>query len=194
MSLGAPESSPDHGAWTAANGSQVTDAERAEAGSDRRGAARSWATVGGALALAALAIAAVVAVLVPSSLTDPSGIAGDVLATYPVDGPLDVRIGGGSDVQFDKITLAPNASEGWHAHNGYVLVAIASGTATFYDADDPTCTAKRLSAGQGIVEVPHHVHITRNEGPTPLVLWVASMTPHGTSADIDEPRPGNCPF
>jgi mannose-6-phosphate isomerase-like protein (cupin superfamily) len=73
-------------------------------------------------------------------------------------------------------------------------VSIASGTATFYDADDPSCTPKRFGQGEGIVEVPHHVHLTRNEGANPLVLFVASMTPTDKKTDIDEPRPGNCPF
>lgn len=155
---------------------------------------RSWFRIGAALAGGALLCATIVALVVPPSLTDPSGIGGGVLANYTLPAGVDIHTDGSTSVEFTKVTFAPGSTGGWHAHNGYLLVSVASGTATFYDADDPTCTPHRYSAGQGLVESPHHVHITRNEGSTPLVLYVASMTDRGKHMNIDEPRPGNCAF
>jgi quercetin dioxygenase-like cupin family protein len=91
-------------------------------------------------------------------------------------------------------TIAPGGNFGWHRHPGPSLVIVKSGTATFYLANDPTCTPHVVPAGSGFVDHGHDVHIVRNEGSVDLVTVVVSLVPAGFERRIDEPNPGNCAF
>jgi quercetin dioxygenase-like cupin family protein len=91
-------------------------------------------------------------------------------------------------------TIAPGGTFGWHSHPGPSLVIVKSGTATFYLADDPTCSPHVVPAGSGFVDQGHDVHVVRNEGTVDLVTVVVSLVPAGFARRIDEPSPGNCPF
>ena len=57
---------------------------------------------------------------------------------------------------------APGSSTGWHSHPGPVFITITEGQVTFYERDDPTCTPKVVSKGQGYVDTGKG-HIGRNE-------------------------------
>jgi quercetin dioxygenase-like cupin family protein len=111
-----------------------------------------------------------------------------------VAGPVHVAAAAHSQLQISRLTFPPGTGTGWHSHDGSVLVAVEKGTATFYDADDPACTPHRFKAGTGTAEMPGHVHITRNEGNTPLVLDVVFLVPSGGTPGTAHPRPGNCAF
>ena len=90
--------------------------------------------------------------------------------------------------------LAAYAGQGT-THAAAKTYYLSSGAyTTFYDADDPRCTPHRFDPGMGTPEVSGHVHITRNEGDTPLVLDVVFLVPPGGNPGIAQPRPGNCPF
>jgi quercetin dioxygenase-like cupin family protein len=101
---------------------------------------------------------------------------------------------GASDLYVLQNTIAPGGNFGWHSHPGPSLVIVKSGTATFYMADDRTCTPHVVAAGSGFVDDGHDTHIVRNEGSVDLVTVVVSIVPAGFSRRIDEPNPGNCPF
>jgi hypothetical protein len=73
-------------------------------------------------------------------------------------------------------------------------VIVKSGTATFYLANDPTCTPHVVPVGSGFVDHGDDVHIVRNEGSVDLVTVVVSLVPAGFERRIDEPNPGNCAF
>jgi hypothetical protein len=76
-----------------------------------------------------------------------------------------------------------------------VPAVVESGTLTLYDSADKSCTAQRFAAGQGFTEQPHHVHLARNEGGKPAVLFVTYLgLNHGADPDVPVPSPGNCPF
>ncbi len=47
---------------------------------------------------------------------------------------------------------APGSSTGWHSHPGPVFITVTEGQVTFYERDDPTCTPKVVSKGQGYVD------------------------------------------
>jgi quercetin dioxygenase-like cupin family protein len=101
---------------------------------------------------------------------------------------------GESDLYVLQNTIAPGGTFGWHSHPGPSLVIVKSGTATFYLADDPTCSPKVVTAGQGFVDNGHDTHVVRNESTTtPLVTVVVSLVPAGFGRRIDEPAPANCP-
>ena len=98
-------------------------------------------------------------------------------------------------MEADTVALSsPTSTLDCRCHPGPSLVIVKSGTATFYMADDPTCTAHVVEAGSGFVDNGHDTHIVRNEGTVNLVTVVVSLVPAGFARRIDEPAPGNCPF
>lgn len=94
------------------------------------------------------------------------------------------------------IVIGPNGHTGWHSHPGPVVVLIKSGTMSFYDGDDPTCTVKTYTAGQAFIDSGQgHDHIARNESSENLELWATYFdVPVGGAFRIDKPAPGNCSF
>jgi quercetin dioxygenase-like cupin family protein len=111
-------------------------------------------------------------------------------------GAWKVRISskGSSQLSVTENRVLPGGDFGWHSHPGPSLVIVKAGTATFYHADDPTCTPHVVPTGSGFVDSGGAVHVVRNEGNVDLVTIVASLVPAGAARRIDEPDPGNCPF
>jgi quercetin dioxygenase-like cupin family protein len=100
---------------------------------------------------------------------------------------------GATDVHMLQNTIAPGGTFGWHGHPGPSLVIVKSGTATFYEADDPACAPHVVPTGSGFVDNGHDTHVVRNEGTVDLVTEVVSLVPAGFARRIDEPAPANCP-
>jgi hypothetical protein len=55
------------------------------------------------------------------------------------------------------------------------------------------CSVVESPAGSAVTEDsgPDHVHIGRNLGPVPVVLWVDYIQPAGTPLSVDVPSPGS---
>lgn len=98
------------------------------------------------------------------------------------------------DIAVQSIVFQPGGHSGWHRHPGPVFIQVVSGTMTFYESDDPTCTPTVLGAGQGYLDIGDHAHIARNESGTPATNIVTYFAPPGVALRIDAPNPGNCPF
>ena len=92
-----------------------------------------------------------------------------------------------------EVTIQPGGWLGWHSHPGLSFVVVKSGTASFYEADDPTCTPVRIGTLGTFFEPAGDVHMVRNEEAVPLVNLVIQLTPRGAPRAIGEPDPGNCP-
>lgn len=119
-----------------------------------------------------------------ASATPGTGIEAQILAQATVDG---------FDYVTKQITIAPGGSTGWHWHPGRVLGLIRQGTLTHDMAD---CSLDGIyPAGSPITEGtgPDHVHVGRNLGPDPVVMWVVYINPAGDPLSNDAPNPG-CPF
>lgn len=88
---------------------------------------------------------------------------------------------------------------GWHSHPGSVFLRVTSGTLTFYDSHDPSCSPLVRSAGQVFVESGEHAHRNGDGERFPVLvigikscselarIWV--VTEHGvrvlaTSAEL----------
>lgn len=103
-----------------------------------------------------------------------------------------------ADTVVQEIVIAPGGHTGWHSHPGPVIVLIKSGTMSFYDGDDPTCSVRTYTSGQAFVDRGQgHVHIARNESATEnLELWAVYFdVPVGGAFRNDiTPAPGNCAF
>ena len=141
-------------------------------------------------------------IVVPALATTPSGVTTTPIATGRFDA-IDTKIKtgawkakiktkGASDLHVLQNTITPGGTFGWHSHPGPSLVIVKSGTATFYLADDPTCTPHVVPAGSGFVDSGGDVHVVRNEGSVDLVTVVVSLVPAGFERRIDEPSPGDC--
>jgi quercetin dioxygenase-like cupin family protein len=166
----------------------------------------SHLTLIASVAAVALSASVVTAALVtaPAVATPTSGVTTTVFGVGRFE-PIDVKsktgdweaeieTKGASDLHVLQNTIAPGGTFGWHSHPGPSLVIVKSGTATFYLADDPSCTPHVVPAGSGFVDSGGEVHVVRNEGSVDLVTVVASLVPAGATRRIDEPDPGNCPF
>jgi quercetin dioxygenase-like cupin family protein len=154
--------------------------------------------------IVALATAIIVATAAASMAvaTPGSGVVGLVLARGTLEAGdrinttlLKLTIREDVDVVTQSITIAPGGHTGWHSHPGPVFVTIVAGTMTFYDADDPSCTAGTYETGDAFIDAGGgHVHIARNEGLTDLVLSATYLVPVGVMFRTDVPNPGHCSF
>jgi quercetin dioxygenase-like cupin family protein len=161
------------------------------------------------LGLAGLVVCSVLGIIGFSETalaTSPSGFSSSVLGptrldeidvkTHTDDHKVMIKTWGVSDVYIVTNTVTPGGYSGWHTHPGPSLVTVKSGTATYYDGDDPTCTPHVVPAGNGFIDAGGgHVHMVRNEGSVTLELVAFQIIPEGAARRIDvTPSPGNCPF
>jgi quercetin dioxygenase-like cupin family protein len=95
----------------------------------------------------------------------------------------------GVDYITREITIQPGGSTGWHYHDGRVFGVVREGTLTRTMAD---CTDVVSPAGSAVTEDSgrDHVHIGRNLGPDPVMLWVDYIEPAGAPLAVDVPSPG----
>ena len=107
---------------------------------------------------------------------------------------LDMHAKDPLDVAVQSLTIQPGGHSGWHSHPGPVFLQIVSGTMTFYEAGDPSCTPTVKTAGQVFYESGEHSHIGRNEGAVVATALATVFAPPGAPLRNDEPAPGNCPF
>ena len=172
---------------------------------------RSHKMISGALALAALAGASFVTYVSGALATSPQGVTTVPLGVAQFDDidavtRTDVNPGhardlwkarittnGATDVHMLQNTIAPGGTFGWHSHPGPSLVIVKSGTATFYEADDPACAPHVVPTGSGFVDNGQDTHVVRNEGSVDLVTVVASLVPAGFPRRIEQPAPASCP-
>ena len=101
------------------------------------------------------------------------------------------------DLAVQQIVFQPGGQSGWHSHPGPVFIQVVSGTMTFYESVDPTCTPIVRSAGQGfagILDAGEHAHIARNETGSTATVVAVYLAPPGAALRNDQPNPGNCPF
>lgn len=137
-------------------------------------------------ALPATMLAALTVVVAPAvaDATPSSGVTGTIISQTTE---------GGKDYVFREITIAPGGSTGWHYHDGTLYAYLAQGTLTHDMAD---CTVDgTYHPGDAFVEPSgaNHVHIGRNLGTTPVVLYVLYVDPAGSPLSEDAPNPG-CDF
>jgi quercetin dioxygenase-like cupin family protein len=125
-----------------------------------------------------------------------------------VDRPLDVnmRFADGSRVKLQtkgaievvvqRIVADPGETFGWHSHPGPTIVTVKTGTLTLYHAEH--CTEGiNYTAGQSFSNLPHEIHLARNNSATQeLVIFASYFVPStagGLRIDQDNPSPGVCP-
>jgi hypothetical protein len=140
--------------------------------------------------LAVVLVLAAVAVAVYAGnvqATPPSGV-----TTTFVKVPLGLL----GDLYFVQNTFAPGGQTGWHTHPGRAFVIVTQGQITAYDGDDPTCTPRVYTAGQGFIDPVSngHVHLLWNRTDQVAKTVSVQLIASGQPRRIDVPAPGNCPF
>jgi quercetin dioxygenase-like cupin family protein len=100
-----------------------------------------------------------------------------------------VRTSGPSEFVVKTIVIAPGGSTGWHYHPGPLIAVVRSGTLTHYQAD---CRAHTYRAGQALVEPSgsDEVHLGRNLGAVPVVLYATYVDPAGAPLAVAAADPG----
>jgi quercetin dioxygenase-like cupin family protein len=93
-----------------------------------------------------------------------------------------------SDVYVTHLKIVPGGHGGWHSHPGPSIIAVKSGTATFYDECNDFIPVS-YPAGTGFVEDAECVHLLTNQGTVDLEVVVVQIVPHGAPRRIDEPAP-----
>jgi quercetin dioxygenase-like cupin family protein len=133
------------------------------------------------------------AVMAMLSSLGPGATAAATPGTDVIADTLSQATVNGHDYVTRQITIAPGGSTGWHWHAGEVYGVIREGTLTHYAAD---CAVDGVfAAGSPVTEATgqNHVHLGRNLGPDPLVMWVNYVEPAGGPLATDAPNPG-CDF
>jgi quercetin dioxygenase-like cupin family protein len=162
------------------------------------------------VALAAAAMLAIAALTLgrPSSVSADHGLPhGLILARGSFAEATDIKIkstlGGefrvmnvkdSAQVIVQNVTIEPGAQTGWHSHHGPVVVVVASGTMTLYQADDPTCAPETYETGEAFVDPGQgNVHNARNEGAVGVSLYATYFdVPVGAGPAIAASNPGTC--
>jgi quercetin dioxygenase-like cupin family protein len=129
--------------------------------------------------------------VVPSAAlaTPGSGVTATILAKGTSEDGLKIRTKDRTDVVVRTITIQPGGTTGWHYHLGKLIAVVQSGTLTRTMAD---CSVETSTAGQSFVEPDgaRHVHVGRNLGTVPVILYVTYILPEGAPLSVDAPDPG----
>ena len=121
--------------------------------------------------------------------TESSGVSATTLTTGTTAESIELSHSGPTDVVVREITISPGGSTGWHYHEGTLLAVVQSGTLTRQLGD---CSEETTPAGQTFVEPSgdDHVHIGRNLGTEPIVLYVTYILPANAPLSVDADDPG----
>jgi quercetin dioxygenase-like cupin family protein len=145
---------------------------------------RALAALAAGLAVSAAGTAALAAPSDPA----PAGVHITPLAQAGVGGKvradsqgIAIRMKGPRAMLVTKIVVDPGGTFGWHTHPGPVLVAVAQGTLTVFEAHEGHCMRSTVTGGDAFVEDGGHVHLARNQGSKPVRLYATFLARTGTT-------------
>jgi Cu-Zn family superoxide dismutase len=140
------------------------------------------ALAGTAFALAALAAGPpLVSAVVTSTLFTTSTL--EERADVENDG-IRLKTGAPVDVTVQEVRFAPGDVVDWHDHPGFALIAVKSGSMTFYLGCEPAVRGP----GQAIVETGGPTKAV-NEGTTEAVFYVTYVVPEGSPRTVPTSPP-----
>ena len=107
---------------------------------------------------------------------------------------VQLKTHGQSDVYVVDNKFPPGASVGWHSHPGPSLILVVAGTVTNYQGDDPSCTPRTYSAGDGFIDPGGgQVHMVRNETSAAAETIAVQLLPKDAPRRIPAEAPSGCP-
>jgi quercetin dioxygenase-like cupin family protein len=112
-----------------------------------------------------------------------SAITATLLTVGTLEEPVDVnndrirlKTKNPADVHVQETSFSPGDVVDWHHHPGFALIAVKSGTMTFYD---PDCSTHQVGPGQAFVETGGPTKAV-NEGNTEALFYVTYLVPQGS--------------
>jgi len=149
--------------------------------------------------LAATVGAVAIGGFVPLAFGSPgSGITAPILATASFDNTVHLNHDGvkfqtkdPTDVRVQQFVFSPGAYSGWHHHPGLVLIAVQSGSVTFWDSE---CNSKTygpgLPNGAVLIEADDTPgQVTSTGGATTYVTYVVPKASPAVFRIEDDPPP-----
>jgi hypothetical protein len=152
--------------------------------------------------LGAMILVALAAFVAVTKANPPTGVTPTLLArgTYQ---PFNVRSDpqgsiddfrahstGSIDVVVQRHDYLPGAHTGWHQHSGPIFITVTSGTLTFYEYNDPTCTPHIYTAGQGFVDTGDgHIGYNRTNAPASDVAVAIAPVGAAFRTELSAPNP-----
>src|SRR4051795_10420366 len=93
----------------------------------------------------------------------------------------------------ETYTIKPGGSFGWHVHGAPVAVVVTRGTLTVFDPKVNACAPFKVGKGQSFVEPANHVHLARNDGTKPVIVYALYLgVPSPKDANVDQAQPAGC--
>jgi quercetin dioxygenase-like cupin family protein len=130
--------------------------------------------------------------ILATSLFDPIQVTARTPA--PDRWKAQLKTHGQSDVYVVDNKFPPGASSGWHSHPGPSLILVVTGTVTNYSGDDPNCTPRTYSKGDGFIDPGGaHVHMLRNESGADAETIAVQLLPKGAPRRTPADAPSGCP-
>ena len=137
-------------------------------------------TMSASMADAAVAAPTVSTLLARGTFADPNDQNFDIKRITD-DWHIQIKSKPAFDIAVQTITFPVGAASGWHTHPGPVFILVKSGTMTFYQSDDPTCSPQVRTAGQGFLDLGEHPHIAVNQSSMPAENVVTYFAPPGAT-------------
>ena len=94
----------------------------------------------------------------------------DAKAKFGADWKAEIKTKGASDLHITEVTIQSGGHGSWHSHPGPSFIIVKSGTISFYDGDDPTCTAQVVGSfrsGRRRAHRPQRIQRTSGRGCGP---------------------------
>jgi hypothetical protein len=152
--------------------------------------------------LGAMILVALAAFVAVTKANPPTGVTPTLLArgTYQPfnarsdpQGSIDdfrAHSTGSIDVVVQRHDYLPGANTGWHQHSGPIFITVTSGTLTFYEYNDPTCTPHIYTAGQGFVDTGDgHIGYNRTNAPASDVAVAIAPVGAAFRTELSAPNP-----
>lgn len=151
------------------------------------------ATTAPSMAEALAAPVSVSTLLARSTFSDPKDQNIDIKRITD-DWHIQIKSKPAFDIAVQTILFPPGAASGWHTHPGPVFIQVKTGTMTFYQSDDPSCTPQVRTKGEGFVDLGEHPHIAVNRSDAPAENVVTYFAPPGAALKFMATQPPNCSF
>ena len=156
------------------------------------------------------ALVAAALLMIPAQATQPTPapeVSTTILARSPFDQihvtartpapgrwKAQLKTHGQSDAYVVDNKFPPGASTGWHSHPGPSLIFVVTGTVTNYPGDDPSCTPRTYSKGDGFIDPGGaHLHMLRNETDAAAETIAVQLLPKDAARRIPADAPSGCP-
>jgi quercetin dioxygenase-like cupin family protein len=127
--------------------------------------------------------------------TVPTGffVAHNNVSDVPISAIARAAAANGADVFVQHLRFPPNQAFPWHSHPGPVFIMVQSGSLTYEDAANNTCSDRTYTAGRGLVD-PGFGHVHRViAGPAGAEVYFFFILPPGSETQIvSAPAPEEC--